>query len=165
MSFQILVLFFSLFDQRKYLPKNWSGTALDILKIEDCPRGIRLKTVLHENWIEPQGLRLFMCKCVELIFEFVEKPELENAIKVVYQYMKGDATLQELSVVSKIAYQAVNDASNATDNPPGTMDINCIVADATSMAVDHAEEQGIMPFGVDDVLGFATKQYGLCNVY
>ena len=47
------------YDPTKYLPEDWRGTAVDILRVTACPFEDRLWVVLREELIDAKTLRLF----------------------------------------------------------------------------------------------------------
>ena len=51
------------YDPAKYLPEDWTGTALDILNVVAAPAKDRLWVVLNPSWIDERTARLFMNWC------------------------------------------------------------------------------------------------------
>ena len=51
------------YDPAKYLPEDWTGTALDILNVVAAPAKDRLWVVLKPSWIDERTARLFMDWC------------------------------------------------------------------------------------------------------
>ncbi len=43
------------YDPGRYLPEGWTGTALDVLAVEECPAEDRLWVVLHEEFIDARS--------------------------------------------------------------------------------------------------------------
>ena len=119
------------YDPAKYLPEDWSGTALDILRVEDCLAVDRLWVVLREGWIGDTTLRLFACDCAERVLPLFEKKFPEDkrphqAIEVARRYAEGDAADEELRAAQMAAWAVVTEASWA--------------ARATGWAADAAAE-------------------------
>ena len=107
------------YDPAKYLPEDWSGTALDILRVEDCLAVDRLWVVLREGWIGDTTLRLFACDCAERALPLFEKKFPEDkrphqAIEVARRYAEGDAADEELRAAQMAAWAAARAAGWAT---------------------------------------------------
>jgi len=52
------------YDPCRYLSEDWSGTALDLLSVEDCPPEDRIWAALHLGALSESGLTRFSCRCV-----------------------------------------------------------------------------------------------------
>jgi len=104
------------YDPSKYLPEDWQGTALDILRVEDCPAVDRLWVVLREEWVDDATLRLFACDCAERVLPLLEKKFPDDkrprqAIEVARRYAEGDATDEELRAAQMAAWAAATEVS------------------------------------------------------
>lgn len=51
------------YDPSEYLPEDWQGTVLDILRFDACPEQDRLWVVLNDDWLDESTLRLFTKWC------------------------------------------------------------------------------------------------------
>jgi hypothetical protein len=105
------------YDPARYLPKDWSGTALDILAVEDCPAEDRLWVVLHDEWIPSRTMRLFAVQCARQALALVGNPDQRSvaACDVAERYADGLATDEELAAAwaaaSDAAWVAASDAA------------------------------------------------------
>lgn len=97
--------------QGGFVPENWAGTALDILKIEACPAEDRLWLVLREGWIDDTTLRLFAVWCARQAMLLADEhdPRSVAACDVAEQFAHGGATDQELTVARDAANVAAWD--------------------------------------------------------
>ena len=93
------------YDPSRYLPEDWQGTALDILKVTDCPAQDRLFVVLQEGWIDHKILRLFAAWVMGVAPEKV----IESAWNAA-----GDAAVAEAAPATKEGFEAWKSALNET---------------------------------------------------
>ena len=86
------------YDPATYLPEDWTGTALDIMKITDCPPVDRLWVVLRSGWIDDRTLRLFAVWCAREALKLVDNPDTRSveACNVAERYTNEEATAAEL---------------------------------------------------------------------
>ena len=87
------------YDPARYLPKDWSGTALDILAVEECPAADRLWVVLHSGWIPDRTMRLFAVWCARQALALVDNrdPRSVAACDTAERFANGLATDKELA--------------------------------------------------------------------
>lgn len=102
-----------------FITEDWTGTALDILKIDACPAEDRLWVVLRRGWIDDRTLRLFAVWCVREAQKLVDEPDPRSiaACDVAERFALGAATSQELnaawSAAEAVAMDAAEDAWDA----------------------------------------------------
>ena len=96
------------YDPSRYLPEDWTGTALDILAVEDCPAEDRLWVVLHDEWIPSRTMRLFAVQCARQALALVDDPDPRSiaAVNVAERYANGQATTAELAAARTTAWAA-----------------------------------------------------------
>ncbi len=95
------------YDPGRFLPENWTGTALDILWIGSCPAEDRLWVVTHPGWIDDIVLRQWMRWCALQVIDLWDSPD------VVREYLKtGDEELQ--NAAWDAAWDAAMDADAAS---------------------------------------------------
>ena len=101
------------YDPARYLPEDWSGTALDILAVEDCPSEDRLWVVLHDEWIPSRTMRLFAVRCARQALALIDSPDPRSvaACDVAERYANGQADDKELAAAWDAAWDAVWDAA------------------------------------------------------
>ena len=99
------------YDPSRYLPEDWSGTALDILAVEECPAADRLWVVLHSGWIPDRTMRLFAVWCARQALALVDNrdPRSVAACDTAERFANGLATDKELAS----AWVAANAAASA----------------------------------------------------
>jgi len=94
-----------------------TGTALDVLKMENVSANHRIWTILHPEFLSDAIMWEFACWCAEDALQYVkEKYGIEpdqgsiNAIETRRKWLKGEATDEELKVACAAAWIAVNAA-------------------------------------------------------
>lgn len=93
------------YDPAKYLPEDWQGTALDILRVAECPPRDRLWVVCHEGWIDDRIMRLFAVWCARRALSLVDNPDPNSvaACDVAERYANGEATRDDLTAARTAA--------------------------------------------------------------
>jgi hypothetical protein len=64
------------YDPSRYLPEGWSGTALDILAVEECPAKDRLWVVLRAKCIDSAVLDEFARWCALSVAHLWDMPDV-----------------------------------------------------------------------------------------
>ena len=102
------------YDPARYLPEDWQGTALDILKREDIAPQDKLWAVLRKSVIDDKTLRLFSVWCVREALSFSDNPDSRSlaACEVAERYAHGTATKEELAA-AKVAAEVAARAAEA----------------------------------------------------
>lgn len=93
------------YDPSKYLSEDWHGTALDILRLEECPIEDRIWVVCHQGWIDDRTLRLFAVWCGRTVIEqYWDNPNWHSikVCNIAEQYALGKATIKELALAWSI---------------------------------------------------------------
>jgi hypothetical protein len=98
------------YDPDRYLPEDWSGTALDILAVEECPAEDRLWVVLHDGWIDDRTMRLFAVWCARQALGLFDNPDPRSVAvcDVAERYANGLATDEELAAARAAARAAAS---------------------------------------------------------
>ncbi len=79
------------YDPGRYLADDWSGTALDILAVEECPAEDRLWVVLRTQCVEQSLLNAFARWCALSVAHLWQSPMPD----VVRQFLEtGDEMLR-----------------------------------------------------------------------
>lgn len=101
------------YDPTRYLPDDWRGTVIDILRVTDCPVEDRLWVVCREELIDARTLRLFAVWCARQALKLDEHPDSRsvNACDVAERYANELATDQELAAAMDAAMDAARDAA------------------------------------------------------
>ncbi len=123
------------YDPSRYLPEGWSGTALDILAIEECPAEDRLWVVLREECLDARTLRLFAVGVARQALATLQAPDPRSvaACNVAERYANGDATAAELAA-ARDAAAAAWDARHARLAARAAEDATVYTAAATAAA-------------------------------
>ena len=107
------------YDPSRYLPEDWSGTVVDILRVTDCPAEDRMWVVCREELIDARTLRLFAVWCARQSLKLETNPDQRsvNACDVAERYANGSATGIELAAAwdaaRAAAWAAAWDAARA----------------------------------------------------
>lgn len=127
------------YDPTDYLPETWTGTALDILRVTECPAQDRLWVVLREGWIDGKTLRLFAVWCAREALK-IDKPDPRSVAvcDVAERYASGDATEEELDARWNAARHATCAAWNAAMAAAKDAAWNAAMAAAWDAAGDAA---------------------------
>lgn len=98
------------YDPIRYLPKDWQGTLVDILNIEDCPPEDRIWVVTR--LLDDKTSRLFAVWCARQALKLVKDPDPQSikACDVADKFAEGKATQDELRVAYRAAWIAALDA-------------------------------------------------------
>ena len=101
------------YDPARFLPEGWSGTALDILAVEDCPANDRLWVVLREEALSARTARLFAVAVARAALALVENPDPRSivAVDVAERHANGEASGDELDAAWAAARDAARDAA------------------------------------------------------
>jgi len=94
------------YDPRKHLPDNWSGTALDILRLDTVPPEDRLWVVLRPEILDDKTMRLFAVWCARSVQHLMSDPRSVAAIDVAEKFANGNATEAELVAARAEAWRA-----------------------------------------------------------
>lgn len=98
------------YDPSKHLPEEWSGTAIDLLKIESVPAADKLWVVCREELISAEQLRLFAVWCAKQVQHLITDERSIRALEVAERFATGKASLEELNTARAAAWAAAEDA-------------------------------------------------------
>lgn len=100
------------YDPSIYLPEDWEGTLVDILRVKDCPPKDRIWVV--SGLLDDKTNRSFAIWCARRSLELIDNPDPRSiaACEVAEQYSIGRATDKEL-------WDATINACNAAVNAAG----------------------------------------------
>ena len=104
------------YDPARYLPENWQGTAVDLLRLDACPAKNRIWMVTRLGlFFTDKQLRLFACDCAERALKLIKTPDERSvdAVKIAKRYAEGKATKDELKAAAAYAYAAADAAAAA----------------------------------------------------
>jgi len=90
-----------------YLPANWSGTALDMLRLETMPTEFQLWVVLQPEILDEKTLRLFAVWCARSAQHLMKDPRSIEAIDVAEKFANGNATGKELESARMEAWETM----------------------------------------------------------
>ena len=93
----------------EHLPEGWTGTLVDMLRVESCPLEDRIWVVTQ--FLDNKTNRLFAVWCAREALKLVDNPDIRSiaACDVAERYAHGNATNEEL----RIAYDAASAAWDA----------------------------------------------------
>jgi hypothetical protein len=106
------------YDPIRYLPENWSGTILDILRDEAIPLHDRRWVVFRTELISERTLRLFAVWCAREALKLVANPDSRfiEATNVAERFANGKASLKELNLAWSATKSAAWSAESAAES-------------------------------------------------
>lgn len=107
------------YEPTNYLPEDWVGTALDILKNKNIPIQDQFWCIYREGLISEKTLRLFAVWSYRQTLQFVKNPDSRSlkAAEVAEAYALGNATSEELVSAESAAWSAVESAAESAGWP------------------------------------------------
>jgi len=94
-------------DPVKYLPENWTGNALDILNVKECPFPDRLWLLMHQEFFSEKFMRLYAVGCARQVQHLMHDERSIKALDVAEAYANGNATNAELDAARDSARAAL----------------------------------------------------------
>ena len=85
------------YDFAKHLPEDWSGTALDILRLDKVSPEDKFWVVCREELIDAKTLRLFAVWCARQVPEIMTDYRSVALLDVAERFAQGLATTEELT--------------------------------------------------------------------
>ena len=94
------------YDPAKYIPENWQGTLVDILKIDEWRPQDRLWVVT--KLLDDKTNRLFAVWCAREALKLVDNPDKRSieACDVAEKFANGEASKEELAAARAAAWAA-----------------------------------------------------------
>lgn len=114
-NYQDIVSWSPCYEPNRYLPENWEGTAVDILKDERIPFRDRLWVVLRTDLISERVMRLFAVWSYRQTLKFIKNPDPRSveAANVAERFANSEATEAELSAAWYAARSAARYAARS----------------------------------------------------
>ena len=139
----------------KYIPKDWSGSLVDILKMEEVSKLNRLWVARHA--MDDKGNRLFAVWCAREALKLIPNPDPRSveACNVAERFANGEATKEELKVAKGAAYAYVANAAayaNAANAAYAAYAAAAYAADATASYAAKAAA-----YAADATASYAAK--------
>ena len=126
------------YDPSKHLPEDWSGTAIDLLKIESVPAADKLWVVCREELIPAEQLRLFAVWCAKQVQHLITDERSIRALEVAERFATGKASLEELNTARAAAWAADGAAAKATAWAAARAAAKATAGDAARAAAENA---------------------------
>ena len=107
------------YDPSRYLAEDWTGTALDVLDVTDCPAADRIWVVL--GMMSENDRRLAACCFVRhtpigdgrTVWDLLTDERSKRAVEVAERFADGEASERELAAARDAASAAARDAASA----------------------------------------------------
>jgi len=107
------------YDPSRYLAEDWTGTALDVLDVKDCPAADRIWVAL--GMMSENDRRLAACCFVRrtpvgdgrTVWDLLTDDRSRKAVEVAERFAVCEATEQELAAARAAAWAAAGAAARA----------------------------------------------------
>jgi len=128
------------YDPSRYLAEDWTGTALDVLDVTDCPAADRIWVVL--GMMSENDRRLAACCFVRrtpvgggrTVWDILTDDRSKKAVEVAERFADGEATERELAD----AWDAAGDAAWAAASSAASSAARAAARAAASVAASSA---------------------------
>ena len=97
----------------RYLPKDWAGTALEILDKKEILFQDRLWVIMRTELVSEKLMRLFAVWCARQVQHLMKDERSINAIDIAEKFANGLATKEELAAAWDAAQAAAWGAARA----------------------------------------------------
>lgn len=127
------------YSPNKFLPEDWSGDIMDILKLEQVPAKDRIWVVVRQEFMSDRELKLFGLACARTLKQYAHDSDIKYCNDILEANIYGFATDTELKATLLAA-------AYATDAEATADAIYCAYAAATyaaNYATNAAQEQNI----------------------
>jgi len=106
------------YDPSEKLPENWTGTVVDILKLNDVK--VEDKIWVATKFLNDKQNRLFAVYCVREALKLINNPDKRSieACNVAERFVNGEVTKEELATAysaAAAAHSAAAAAASAAD--------------------------------------------------
>jgi hypothetical protein len=99
------------YDPSKYLPEDWTGTVLDIVKNDEIPWDDRLWVVMRNDLVSDRLMRMFAVWCARQVQHLITDERILKALEVAERFANGLVTNEELATAGAAAWVAAGDAA------------------------------------------------------
>ena len=107
------------YDPIKYIPEDWSGTAIDILNLKDALVSDRLWVVLRTELVSEKCMRLFAVWCARQVQHLINDHRSINSLDIAERFANNEATRYELTAAWAAARAAAHAARAAAGDAAG----------------------------------------------
>ena len=111
LTYETINSFKPCYEPSKYLPLNWEGSSVDLLRMEKIPAKDRLWVVVRHELLTYMQLKLYGLKVAQDCASNTTDARVNDCLKVVEKYLNGDATLKELQEARSAARSAAESAA------------------------------------------------------
>ena len=132
------------YDPSRYLAEDWTGTALDVLDVTDCPAADRIWVVL--GMMSENDRRLAACCFVRrtpigdgrTVWDLLTDDRSRKAVEVAERFADGEATERALAAARAAASAAAGDAAWAAASSAARAAAGAAAGDAAWAAAGAA---------------------------
>ena len=132
------------YDPSRYLAEDWTGTALDVLDVTDCPAVDRIWVVL--GMMSENDRRLAACRFVRhtpigdgwTVWDLLTDDRSKRVVEVAERFANGEATERALAAAWAAASVAAGDAAWAAASAAARAAASVAAGDAAWAAASSA---------------------------
>ena len=133
------------YDPSRYLAEDWTGTALDVLDVTDCPAADRIWVVL--GMMSENDRRLAACCFVRrtpigdgrTVWDLLTDDRSRKAVEVAERFADGEATERALAAARAAASAAAGAAAGAAARDAASAAARAAARDAAWAAARDAQ--------------------------
>jgi len=149
------------YDPSRYLPEDWSGTALDMLEHPNIPDKDKLWLVRRYPVMTAKGLRLFAVDCAKRAQAYPKNytpdTRLLKAIEIAERFANGEATESELDAAYAAARAADAAAAYAAYAAEAAADAAAAYAAYAAARAAYAAEAAADADAADAAAAYAAE--------
>ena len=103
------------YDPIRYLSKDWQGSGITLLKMQDIPAKDRLWVIVRADFLTLKQIHAYGLACARLSEQYLPDKRVKECNDVVERYLKGKASREELSAAESAACATSANRASSTD--------------------------------------------------
>ena len=106
LSYEKIYSFKPCYDPIRHISKNWTGSAISLLKMKHIPAKDRLWVIVRQQLMTITQLKTYGLACAKLVEKFSADTRVKECNKTTARFLLGKATVKELSIARNAARAA-----------------------------------------------------------